>query len=43
MPECKPNVPPAEMPECSETLETFHWQPKGVLDGDLMMYLRAAR
>ncbi|XP_045161386.2 arginine-glutamic acid dipeptide repeats protein-like isoform X2 [Mercenaria mercenaria] len=43
MPECKPNVPPSEMPERSDALETFHWQPKGVLDGDLMMYLRAAR
>ncbi|WAR14933.1 RERE-like protein [Mya arenaria] len=43
MPECKPNVPPHEMPERSSLLEEFQWQPKGVLDGDLMMFLRAAR
>ncbi|KAL4221663.1 hypothetical protein ACF0H5_019920 [Mactra antiquata] len=43
MPECKPNVPPTEMPERSDVLETFVWQPKGVIDGDLRMYLRAAR
>ena len=43
MPECKPNVPPKEMPERSAILEEFQWHPKGVGDNDLMMYLHAAR
>jgi len=43
MPECKPNVTPTEMPERSSLLEEFQWHPKGVTDGDLMMFLRAAR
>ena len=43
MPECKPNVPPKDMPERSDVLEDLGWQPQSVLDGDLMMYLRAAR
>ena len=43
MPECKPNVLPKDMPETSEDREDLGWQPQSVLDGDLMMYLRAAR
>ena len=43
MPECKPYVTPKDMPESSEELEVLGWQPQSVLDGDLMMYLRAAR
>ncbi|KAL3861507.1 hypothetical protein ACJMK2_007536 [Sinanodonta woodiana] len=43
MPECKPEVVPQDMPEKCEGLEELRWQPQSVLDGDLMMYLRAAR
>ncbi|KAK3581384.1 hypothetical protein CHS0354_016232 [Potamilus streckersoni] len=43
MPECKLDVVPQDMPEKCEALEELQWQPHSVLDGDLMMYLRAAR
>jgi hypothetical protein len=34
---------PANMPEKPELLEKMLWQPFCIMDGDLMMYLRAAR
>lgn len=43
LPVCQQNVPPSQMPEKMETWEVPKWRPMLVVDGDLMMYLRAAR
>ncbi|KAK7486143.1 hypothetical protein BaRGS_00022609 [Batillaria attramentaria] len=43
LPECKPNLQPADMPEKCDNHEEIKWRPLHVMDGDLMMYLRAAR
>lgn len=43
LPELRKDVRPSEMPEKMADLEELKWRPKSVLDGDLMMYLRAAR
>ncbi|KAJ8319780.1 hypothetical protein KUTeg_001367 [Tegillarca granosa] len=43
LPELRKDVRPSEMPEKMADLEDLKWRPKSVLDGDLMMYLRAAR
>ena len=43
LPECRPHVGPGAMPERCESWEDVIWRPTAVLDGDLVMYLRAAR
>ncbi|XP_064643016.1 arginine-glutamic acid dipeptide repeats protein-like [Lineus longissimus] len=43
LPLYQPNIMPANMPEKPELLEKMLWQPSCIVDGDLMMYLRAAR
>ncbi|GFR97511.1 arginine-glutamic acid dipeptide repeats protein [Elysia marginata] len=43
LPECRPGTSPADMPEKCETREEIRWRPGRVVDGDLLMYLRAAR
>ncbi|CAC5356968.1 RERE [Mytilus coruscus] len=43
LPVCQQNVSPSQMPEKMETWEVPKWRPMLVVDGDLMMYLRAAR
>jgi len=34
---------PEDMPESCKSHETLVWQPDSIVDGDLIMYLRAAR
>lgn len=43
LPEFRRDVPPSQMPENPERWEELRWRPFSVGDGDLMMYLRAAR
>ncbi|XP_021346870.1 arginine-glutamic acid dipeptide repeats protein-like isoform X3 [Mizuhopecten yessoensis] len=43
LPELKRDVMPSQMPEKMERWEELRWRPNAVMDGDLMMYLRAAR
>lgn len=46
MPEYRPGIPPGELPpdpEFSKEREELRWIPAMALDGDLLMYLRAAR
>lgn len=46
MPEYRPGIPPGELlpdPEFSKEREELRWVPAMALDGDLVMYLRAAR
>lgn len=46
MPEFRPGIPPGELPpdpEFSKEREELRWIPAMTLDGDLLMYLRAAR
>ncbi|XP_067659372.1 arginine-glutamic acid dipeptide repeats protein-like isoform X3 [Haliotis asinina] len=43
LPEYKPDVRPPDMPESCDKHEDLKWQPLCVMDGDLIMYLRAAR
>ncbi|KAH9513438.1 hypothetical protein Btru_033036 [Bulinus truncatus] len=43
LPECKPDTNPADMPEKCEHREEIRWRPNRVVDGDLLMYLGAAR
>ncbi|XP_062581142.1 arginine-glutamic acid dipeptide repeats protein-like isoform X2 [Saccostrea cucullata] len=43
LPEFRRDVPPSQMPENPEQWEELRWRPFSVGDGDLMMYLRAAR
>ncbi|XP_060073172.1 arginine-glutamic acid dipeptide repeats protein-like isoform X3 [Ylistrum balloti] len=43
LPELKRDVMPSQMPEKMEYWEELRWRPNAVMDGDLMMYLRAAR
>lgn len=46
LPEYRPGIPPGELPpdpEFSKEREELKWVPAMALDGDLLMYLRAAR
>jgi len=46
LPEYRPGIPPGELPpdpEFSKEREELRWVPAMALDGDLLMYLRAAR
>ncbi|XP_052717384.1 arginine-glutamic acid dipeptide repeats protein-like isoform X2 [Crassostrea angulata] len=43
LPEFRRDVLPSQMPENPERWEELRWRPFSVGDGDLMMYLRAAR
>lgn len=46
MPDYRPGVPPADLqpdPEFTKEREELRWIPAMSLDGDLLMYLRAAR
>jgi len=46
LPEYRPGIPPGELPpdpEFSKDREELKWVPAMALDGDLLMYLRAAR
>ncbi|XP_033336648.2 uncharacterized protein LOC117226438 isoform X4 [Megalopta genalis] len=46
LPEYRPGIPPGELlpdPEFSKEREELRWIPAMALDGDLLMYLRAAR
>lgn len=46
LPEYRPGIPPSELPpdpEFSKEREELRWVPAMTLDGDLLMYLRAAR
>ncbi|RUS90272.1 hypothetical protein EGW08_001961, partial [Elysia chlorotica] len=43
LPECRPGTSPADMPERCDAREEIRWRPGRVPDGDLLMYLRAAR
>ncbi|XP_078335361.1 uncharacterized protein LOC111135789 isoform X2 [Crassostrea virginica] len=43
LPEFRRDVAPSQMPENPEGWEELRWRPFSVGDGDLMMYLRAAR
>ena len=43
VPQAHLDVRPDDMPESSEHLETMIWLPNAIMDGDLLMYLRAAR
>ncbi|KAK6177049.1 hypothetical protein SNE40_015234 [Patella caerulea] len=43
LPEYKPNVATSDMPERLDKWEVIRWRPQYVMDGDLVMYLRAAR
>lgn len=46
MPEWRPGIPPEQLspdPEMGRTREELRWLPAMALDGDLLMYLRAAR
>ncbi|XP_052832900.1 arginine-glutamic acid dipeptide repeats protein-like, partial [Octopus bimaculoides] len=43
LPEYKRDVSPSDMPEKSEHMEELRWRPLCVIDGELMMYLSAAR
>ncbi|GFO42583.1 Arginine-glutamic acid dipeptide repeats protein [Plakobranchus ocellatus] len=43
LPECRPGTSPGDMPEKCERWEEIRWRPGRVVDGDLLMYLRAAR
>ncbi|XP_014681409.1 PREDICTED: arginine-glutamic acid dipeptide repeats protein-like [Priapulus caudatus] len=42
LPECRPQTKPRDMPEDCEDREDLVWSP-GITDGNLIMYLRAAR
>lgn len=46
MPEYRPGIPPSQLlpdPELLKEREELRWVPAMALDGDLLMYLRAAR
>ena len=43
LPEYQPNVRPEDMSELCEPREDLKWKPSSVMDGDLIMFLRAAR
>ncbi|XP_046421648.1 arginine-glutamic acid dipeptide repeats protein-like isoform X5 [Neodiprion fabricii] len=46
LPEYRPGIPPGDLhpdPEFSKEREELRWVPAMALDGDLLMYLRAAR
>ncbi|KAK2141214.1 hypothetical protein LSH36_1139g00029 [Paralvinella palmiformis] len=43
LPDCHQDVAPEDMPESTEDWEDHKWTPTAVQDGDLVMYLRAAR
>ena len=43
LPSYQADVGPDAMPECCEDREDLLWMPSAVMDGDLIMFLRAAR
>ncbi|XP_074653813.1 uncharacterized protein LOC141907971 isoform X2 [Tubulanus polymorphus] len=43
LPTCQPDMHPDDMPEDSKEWEKLQWRADSVMDGDLMMFLRAAR
>ena len=43
LPEYQAGVAPGDMPERCEAWEVLTWRPRGICDGDLIMYLRAVR